>query len=229
MQFSPAARRGRQNVTAFLEGFGEETIPVEWAQPHLVAATASRADAFDDAPFDHDDAPTIATPVDVSSTLSIFAVPTNATAELAVTSAPESAGGGLIDTVQQILRPVAPNPQTLKVPSISSRITTPPANATIGSGISLTWTATTNGIYRFLMYSSAVSSADDVVVILNTSSTSVQMPDLAALGVKLTAGDYTTLLTTVSPFTSIDGICGPKATREFQTLTMAPGTKLTAK
>ena len=167
--------------------------------------------------------------LDPTVTTLSFAVPSNAAAELHVTSVPESATGNRVDTVDQILRPVALNPQTLKVPSVLSRITAPPANATIASGTPLTWTATSNGIYRFLMRSSAVSSADDVVVVLTTASTSVQMPDLSALGVKLTAGDYATSLTTLSPFTSVDAICGSKATMEFQTRTFAPGTTITAK
>jgi hypothetical protein len=71
--FRPLVRREPENVASFLEDIGEEATPVEWARPHLVAATASRADALDDAPFSHDDAPTIAMPVDVSSILSILA------------------------------------------------------------------------------------------------------------------------------------------------------------
>jgi hypothetical protein len=158
-----------------------------------------------------------------------FGVPTNATAEIELTAVPQAvAGGGNIDTVQQVLRPVSQFPQTLNIPTISSRLDAP-SDGTIASGKSLTWSATPKAAYRMMLSPSGGTSAETVVLVLNTASTSLTFPDLTKVGVALTPGVYTASLTALSPFNSLDDICGPNATLEYQTKTYAPAAPLTAK
>lgn len=165
---------------------------------------------------------------DPSPTTLDLAVPSNATGQIYFRAAPSNVGG-LTDAVEQILRPIVTGSQTLTVPAITSRVTGP-ADGAIGTGTPIGWSTTSNAAYRLFIYPSAGITGGSVVLALNTTSAGALMPDLSKLGVTLTAGaTYDTQLYALSPFGSIDDICGPNVALGFQTNTLAVGTRFTAK
>jgi hypothetical protein len=164
---------------------------------------------------------------DPSATTLDFAFPSNASGEIDIRTAPANVGG-FTDSVEQILRPLVMGSQTLTVPAITSRITAP-ADGAITAGTPIAWSTTPNAAYRLVVYPSTGVTGGSVVLTVNTTSSGAKMPDLSKLNVVLSAGTYEAHLSALSPFGSLDDVCGPTETLGFQTNTFAVGTKFTTK
>jgi len=153
------------------------------------------------------------------STTMTFGLPPNATPDVFVEAT--TGTSGIIRAVKHKL--AFSGAVTLNVPALTSEITRPAADDSVGTGSEIAWGATPNAVYTVVLGPDLSAATQTLSVTFITNKTSVTLPDLTPYGVTLpSALEYQLTVTATTPYATVDLAAGATTTTGYESNALSP-------
>jgi hypothetical protein len=163
------------------------------------------------------------TDMDPSTTMT-FGLPPNATPDVLVEAT--SGDNGIVRAVKHKL--AFSGGVTVDVPPVTSAVTQPAADDTVGIGTKIAWGPTPNAVYTMSLGPDVSAVTRTLTVVVVTNGTSVTLPDLTPYGVTLPSKlKYQITVTATAPYATVDLAAGPATTTGYEASALSPPRSVT--